>query len=220
MRSKTLTTNVEIIEEAQRVLINLLTDLIGPIKHVMLMEIATYENKGDPAIAAGEIMLLRKMNKTIVYYCETFSCSQEHHIRQQIAISKNYTKDNLVILMQGVVSDWTTQWISNIGLRDLETSFLVAFSGLNFIQRGRVVVTDRLHGHILSTLLNIPHVLIDNPPFLKLSSFDKSWTESVENTVLINNGTLGLEEALKLLKKYDSILPQVGPVDMNRFPKV
>ncbi|KAH9493125.1 pyruvyl transferase Pvg1 [Bulinus truncatus] len=345
MRSKTLTTNVEIIEEAQRVLINLLTDLIGPIKHVMLMEIATYANKGDPAIAAGEIMLLRKMNKTIVYYCETYSCNQEHHIRQEIAVSKKYTKDNLVILMQGggnlvgysvidkvreaiinrypqhtkiilsqsiwlnnrnmdslyyaqkvysnqtnliiflrdrqsleiakkyfkgvrlilapdlaiglgalprqmppmydilwiqrkdlesnkyvlpsfprnltvVISDWTTQWTSNVGSRDMETCFLIAFSGLNFLQRGRVVVTDRLHGHILSTLLNIPHVLIDNPPYLKLSSFDKSWTESLENTVLINNGTLGLEEALKLLKKYDSVLPQVGPVDMNRFPNV
>ncbi|KAH9493134.1 pyruvyl transferase Pvg1 [Bulinus truncatus] len=345
MRSKTLTTNVEIIEEAQRVLINLLTDLIGPIKHVMLMEIATYANKGDPAIAAGEIMLLRKMNKTIVYYCETYSCNQEHHIRQEIAVSKKYTKDNLVILMQGggnlvgysvidkvreaiinrypqhtkiilsqsiwlnnrnmdslyyaqkvysnqtnliiflrdrqsleiakkyfngvrlilapdlafglgalprqmppmydilwiqrkdlesnkyvlpsfprnltvVISDWTTQWTSNVGSRDMETCFLIAFSGLNFLQRGRVVVTDRLHGHILSTLLNIPHVLIDNPPYLKLSSFDKSWTESLENTVLINNGTLGLEEALKLLKKHDSILPQVGPVDMNRFPNV
>ncbi|KAH9493126.1 pyruvyl transferase Pvg1 [Bulinus truncatus] len=341
MRSKTLTTNVEVIEEALRVLINLLTDLIGPIKHVMLMEIAVYSNKGDPAISAGEVMLLRKMNKTIVYYCETTTCNSQENIKQEEEISKNYTKDNLVIIMQGGgnlvgysgmdvvrrkimdrypehrkillsqsiwlknnnssllaaqkiynnrtnltiflrdrqsleiakryfhgmrlilapdlafglgpiprqmppvydiiwlkrkdgesgrytlpsfpknisvhVSDWTTRWSSNVGSRHMETSFLIGFSGLNFLQRGRVVVTDRLHGHILSTLLNIPHVLIDNPPYLKLSSFDKSWTASLENTVLINNGTLGLEEALKLLKKYDSILPQVGPVDMNRF---
>ncbi|KAH9493133.1 pyruvyl transferase Pvg1 [Bulinus truncatus] len=342
LRSKTLTTNVEIIEETQRVLINLISGLIGPIKHVMLMEIATYPNKGDPAISAGEIMLLRKMNITIVYYCDTFKCNNNEGIKREREIAQNYTKDTLAILMQGGgnlvgysfvdsireqilnrypehkiillsqsiwlnenntqslknaqriysnrtnltmflrdrqsleiaktyfngvrlilapdlalglgeiprqmppiyniiwlrrgddesskytlpvfpknisvhVSDWLSEWTSNVGSRDMETCFLIAFSGINFLQRGRVVVTDRLHGHILSTLLNIPHVLIDNPPYLKLSSFDKSWTESLENTVLINNGTLGLEEALKLLKKYDSILPQVGPVDMNRF---
>ncbi|KAH9493127.1 hypothetical protein Btru_022418 [Bulinus truncatus] len=341
LRSKTLTMNVEIIEEAQRVLINLLTDLIGPIKHVMLMEIATYQNKGDPAISAGEVMLLRKMNLTIVYYCETSTCNSIEHMKKEEVISKNFTKDTIAILMQGGgnlvgnsssdetrekimnrypehriillsqsillhtsseslmkaqkiytnrtnisiflrdrqsleiakkhfhgvrlilapdlafglgklprqlapiydivwlrvmdeesskytlpvfpkhisvhVSDWVDEWKSNVGSRDFESFFLAAFSGINFLQRGRVVVTDRLHGHILSTLLNIPHVLIDNPPYLKLSSFDKSWTASLENTVLINNGTLGLEEALKLLKKYDPILPQVGPVDINRL---
>ncbi|KAH9493128.1 pyruvyl transferase Pvg1 [Bulinus truncatus] len=344
MRSKTLTTNVEIIEEAQRVLINLLTDLIGPAKHVMLMDFANHSNKGDPAISVGEIMLMRKMSKTIVYYCESNICELKDKIKQEKEISKTYKKDNLVILMHGGgnivgypshdlirekiinrypehrkiifsqsiwlrdkdhslkqainiysnrtnltillrdrqsleiaktyfhgvrlilapdlafmmgelprqmppiydiiwlkrkdkesskyimpefpknisvhVSDWLDEWSSNFGTRDLETCFLIAFSGLNFLQRGRVVVTDRLHGHILSTLLNIPHVLIDNPPFLKLSSFDKTWTASLENTVLIHNGTLALEVALKLLKKYDSILPQVGPIDMNRFPKV
>lgn len=34
--------------------------------------------------------------------------------------------------------------------------------GLRLLSRGRVVVTDRLHGHILASLLRIPHVLLDN----------------------------------------------------------
>ncbi|KAI9023297.1 polysaccharide pyruvyl transferase-domain-containing protein [Hyaloraphidium curvatum] len=34
--------------------------------------------------------------------------------------------------------------------------------GLQFLARAKVVVTDRLHGHILSLLLDVPHVLLDN----------------------------------------------------------
>lgn len=34
--------------------------------------------------------------------------------------------------------------------------------GLRLLSRGRVIITDRLHVHILSTLLGIPHVCLDN----------------------------------------------------------
>lgn len=34
--------------------------------------------------------------------------------------------------------------------------------GCRILSRGRVVITDRLHGHILSLLLGIPHVILDN----------------------------------------------------------
>ena len=34
--------------------------------------------------------------------------------------------------------------------------------GLRILSSGQVVVTDRLHGHILASLLRIPHVLLDN----------------------------------------------------------
>jgi pyruvyl transferase EpsO len=34
--------------------------------------------------------------------------------------------------------------------------------GLRILSTGQVVVTDRLHGHILASLLRIPHVLLDN----------------------------------------------------------
>ena len=44
--------------------------------------------------------------------------------------------------------------------------------------RGRVVVTDRLHGHILSTLCGLPHVIID-PVNHKITSYMKSWTGGI-----------------------------------------
>lgn len=47
--------------------------------------------------------------------------------------------------------------------------------GLRVLSRGRVVVTDRLHGHILSLLLGIPHVLLDTA-YGKLSAFHRTWT--------------------------------------------
>ena len=34
--------------------------------------------------------------------------------------------------------------------------------GMRILARGQVVVTDRLHGHVLSLLQGIPHVVLDN----------------------------------------------------------
>ena len=40
---------------------------------------------------------------------------------------------------------------------------------------GRVVITDRLHAHILSLLLGIPNVILDNS-YGKLHDFYHTWT--------------------------------------------
>ncbi len=47
-------------------------------------------------------------------------------------------------------------------------------AGAEMLSRGSVVVTDRLHAHILCTLLDIPHVVLDNN-YGKLSSFTATW---------------------------------------------
>jgi pyruvyl transferase EpsO len=47
--------------------------------------------------------------------------------------------------------------------------------GCAMLGRGRAVVTDRLHGHILCVLLGIPHVLLDNS-YGKNRSFYETWT--------------------------------------------
>lgn len=51
--------------------------------------------------------------------------------------------------------------------------------GLHTLASGRVVVTDRLHGHILSLLLNIPHIVLDNS-YGKLASFAETWTTGID----------------------------------------
>ena len=46
--------------------------------------------------------------------------------------------------------------------------------GVTILARGRQVVTDRLHGHILCTLMGIPHVVLDNS-YGKLANFITTW---------------------------------------------
>lgn len=46
--------------------------------------------------------------------------------------------------------------------------------GVGQLCRGRVVITDRLHAHILCSLLGIPHVVLDNS-YGKLGGFIDAW---------------------------------------------
>lgn len=48
--------------------------------------------------------------------------------------------------------------------------------GVRLLSRGRHVLTDRLHAHILCVLLGIPHRVIDNS-YGKLSAFIDTWTQ-------------------------------------------
>ncbi len=48
--------------------------------------------------------------------------------------------------------------------------------GCLLLSRGRVVVSDRLHAHILCLLMGIPHVLVDNS-YGKVQSFFAAWTK-------------------------------------------
>ena len=47
--------------------------------------------------------------------------------------------------------------------------------GCRLLSRGQVVLTDRLHAHILCTMLKIPHVVLDNH-YGKVQNFIASWT--------------------------------------------
>lgn len=49
--------------------------------------------------------------------------------------------------------------------------------GARLLARGRVVVTDRLHGHLLCVLMGIPHVLLPNS-YAKNRAFYDAWTRS------------------------------------------
>lgn len=51
--------------------------------------------------------------------------------------------------------------------------------GLKMLSSGRVVVTDRLHAHILSTMMDIPHIVLDNN-YGKINGYMNSWTGSFE----------------------------------------
>ena len=67
--------------------------------------------------------------------------------------------------------------------------------GCAMLSRGKVIITDRLHGHILSLLLGIEHIVLDNS-YGKLSSFYGSWTQASD----LAHWATSPEEALALAR--------------------
>ncbi|HET7551544.1 MAG TPA: polysaccharide pyruvyl transferase family protein [Gemmatimonadaceae bacterium] len=55
--------------------------------------------------------------------------------------------------------------------------------GCATLSEGRVVITDRLHAHILSLLLGIPNVILDNS-YGKIRDFHQTWTSNSELVTL------------------------------------
>lgn len=51
---------------------------------------------------------------------------------------------------------------------------------VRILSQGRAVISDRLHAHIIATLLDLPHVVLDNS-YGKLSSFVASWTRTLRS---------------------------------------
>jgi exopolysaccharide biosynthesis predicted pyruvyltransferase EpsI len=80
------------------------------------------------------------------------------------------------------------------GLLDMLSRGEVA-RGLACLHQGRVVVTDRLHAHILSLLSGRPHVILNNKQG-KVFNFDQAWT--LESASTHRATTLG--EALEIAK--------------------
>lgn len=68
--------------------------------------------------------------------------------------------------------------------------------GLRLLARGRSVVTDRLHGHILADLLGIPHVVLDND-YGKIAAYMDAWPDR-DVTVA---PAMTIERALVLAKR-------------------
>jgi exopolysaccharide biosynthesis predicted pyruvyltransferase EpsI len=64
---------------------------------------------------------------------------------------------------------------------------------VGLLSRGEQVVTDRLHGHVLSTLLGIPHVVV-NDRFGKIQALYDTWT-AADPTSAFAADWAGVEEA-------------------------
>lgn len=70
--------------------------------------------------------------------------------------------------------------------------------GCSLLSRGRVVLTDRLHAHILCTMLGIPHVVLDNN-YGKVQNFIASWTRNNPLVHRASNPQEAVAGALTLL---------------------
>jgi pyruvyl transferase EpsO len=70
--------------------------------------------------------------------------------------------------------------------------------GVELLGSASVVVTDRLHAHVLSLLLGIPHVVTDNVSG-KIRSFYETWTSSSELVTWSESLEHGVEIAQQLV---------------------
>lgn len=68
--------------------------------------------------------------------------------------------------------------------------------GIRMISRGKIVVTDRLHAHILCLLLDIPHIVLDNN-YGKLSRFHGTWA----NFLPLSTWASSSDEALRIARE-------------------
>ncbi len=99
-----------------------------------------------------------------------------------------------------VVQDWVTSKIPEA--KDIkELSNIQLKTAFEFLSRGRVIICDRLHGHIPSVLLGKPNVILDNS-YKKTSSFQSTWTPSVENVLFASSEEDAIKKAQYLLHKY------------------
>jgi pyruvyl transferase EpsO len=69
--------------------------------------------------------------------------------------------------------------------------------GIDLLSTGRAVITDRLHGHILCCLLDIPHVALDNN-YGKIRNFSAAWDTAGPRARLASS----LDEAVEIAKAW------------------
>lgn len=81
--------------------------------------------------------------------------------------------------------------------------------GLIALAAGKVVITDRLHGHILAIMLGMPSILLDNS-YGKLSSFHDTWTREIDGVRFAETSEEALTLAEDLLGKPVTVGNQTG----------
>jgi exopolysaccharide biosynthesis predicted pyruvyltransferase EpsI len=81
------------------------------------------------------------------------------------------------------------------------TSLGMMNCGIYQFKQHQMIITNRLHGHILCVLLNIPHILLANS-YHKNESFYESWTHEVPFCRFVKNSSEILPIAHELMENY------------------
>lgn len=77
-----------------------------------------------------------------------------------------------------------------------------AIAGFELLGSARFVITDRLHGHILATLIGVPHILMDSKLGKNLN-FHKTWTSDCECTRVAPDIKTALDLARMFFEQTD-----------------
>ncbi len=83
----------------------------------------------------------------------------------------------------------------------LRLSWSLMYTGVYQLLQSRLVISNRLHGHILSTLLGIPNILLPNS-YYKNEAFYETWTYQIPYCKLIKQPSQVKESVEELLSRF------------------
>eukprot|EP00094_Tigriopus_californicus_P012649 TCALIF_12227-PA protein Name:"Similar to pvg1 Pyruvyl transferase 1 (Schizosaccharomyces pombe (strain 972 / ATCC 24843))" AED:0.05 eAED:0.05 QI:0/0.5/0.33/0.66/1/1/3/47/612 len=109
------------------------------------------------------------------------------------------------------VADWVN-WRSS-STQELDIPVTMFHNGLSFLQRGKVVISNRLHSHILTTLIGIPHVIMECKAG-KILPLHYKWTKDIPYIRVANNISEAVKHAIELLEIYGNSLPDTLAFDV------
>ena len=164
---------------------------------------STYTKQGTSNI--GEMLLLKRRDREIpttisfedyknfeISDWPTFNLSFKNLAFKSIEkANRLFSKNIYYKINKGLTGDTT---FGTVTYRDRE--YLIGH-GVEFISNFDLVVSTRLHGHILSLLMGIPTIMIDNN-YGKNSRFYNTWLQNIPNNSLVSSK----EELDNALKTY------------------
>jgi pyruvyl transferase EpsO len=80
-------------------------------------------------------------------------------------------------------------------------SWSLMHAGVYQLLQSRLVITNRLHGHILSTLLGIPNILLPNS-YYKNEAFYETWTYQIPYCKFVKQPSQVKESVEELLSRF------------------
>jgi pyruvyl transferase EpsO len=70
--------------------------------------------------------------------------------------------------------------------------------GISILSLGEVIITDRLHAHLICSMMRRPHVILDNS-YKKITNFQKTWKTGENISVFASTLDEAIDAAVKLV---------------------
>ncbi len=138
----------------------------------------------------------RRRRHSILYLCRDDWTAGPEFAPENLAVPGLVTHEwrtTATDAERAAAAEWMDTEPSMAFLRDvppfaeLHTAANFLFLAVTQLSQHRLVITNRLHGHIMCVILGIPHILLPGP-YYKMASFHKTWTHPVADCRLVERG--------------------------------